>query len=214
MAHTSRAKVIDAGAAPRPVSLGIKCHIGWAAVVALAGPVGSAQVVAKRRIQMATTFDEGAVYHKSQELSVARAEAFIRDSQAKFERIASEALVDLAGELRAAGCEPVTSGLVSGDGRALPPLASILRSHPLVHAAEGELYRQVLLRASEACRIPALPVPAKEIEARAAGALGITRAGLPARLAELGKASGRPWARDQKESALVAWVALAARDSN
>jgi len=199
---------------PRPVALGIKSHTGWAAVVALAGPVASAEVVAKRRIQMATTFDEGAVYHKSQELSVAQAEAFINASQARFERTAREALIDLAAELRAAGCEPVATGLVSGDGKALPPLASILKSHALVHAAEGELYRQVLLRASEGCRIPAVPIPAKGIEARTAGALGISPARLAARLAAIGKASGRPWTRDQKESALAAWIALAARQSS
>jgi hypothetical protein len=193
----------------RPVALGMKSHIGWAAVVALAGPVASAEVVAKRRIQMAGTFDEGAVYHKGQGLPFTQAEAHIRSSEERFERTAREALADLAAELRTAGCEPVASGLVSGNGRALPPLASILRSHALVHAAEGELYRRVLLRASEACRIPALPIPAKEIEARAAGALGIAPARLPARLAALGKASGRPWARDQKESALAAWIALA-----
>jgi hypothetical protein len=213
MARTDRPEAIEETAAPRPASLGIKCHTGWAAVVALAGPVASAEVVAKRRIDMATTFDEGAVYHKGQELSVSQAETLIRSSEAKFERAAREALAKLAAELRAGGCEPVACGLVSGDGRAPPPLASILRSHALVHAAEGELYRQVLLRASEACRIPALPIPAKEIEARAAAALGIARARLPARLAELGKASGSPWTRDQKESALAAWIALAARQS-
>ena len=64
----------------RPVALGMKSHIGWAAVVALAGPASSAEVVAKRRIDMATTFDEGAVYHKSQELPLDRAEALIRTS--------------------------------------------------------------------------------------------------------------------------------------
>jgi len=195
----------------KPVALGIKSHIGWAAVVGLAGPVASAEVVAKRRVDMATTFDEGAVYHKSQELPLDRAEALIRSSEEKFGRTAREALADLAAELRRAGCEPVASGLVSGDGKALPPLASILRSHALVHAAEGELYRRVLRDACTACAIPALAIPAKEMEARAAAALGIARAGLPARLAALGKASGKPWARDQKDAALAAWIALAAR---
>jgi len=171
MKQKNRPEAIEETAVPRPVALGMKSHIGWTAVVALAGPVASAEVVAKRRIQMATTFDVGAVYHKSQELSVAEAEALIRASEAMFERTAREALIDLAAELRAAGCEPVASAVASGNGRTLPPLASILKSHALVHAAEGDLYRRVLLRASEACRIPALPIPETEIEARAAAAL-------------------------------------------
>jgi hypothetical protein len=196
--------------APRPVALGMKSHIGWAAVVALAGPVTSAAVVAKKRIDMATTFDEGAVYHKSQEISLDRAEALIRSSEEKFQRTARKALAEIVAELRTAGYEPVATALVSGRGKALPPLASIQKSHALVHAAEGDLYRRVLLRASEACRIPALPIPEREIEARAAAAVGIRPAQLAARLAALGKASGRPWTKDQKESALVAWIALAA----
>ena len=194
----------------RQVALGIKSHTGWAAVVALAGPAASAEVVAKRRIDMATTFDEGAVYHKGQDLPFDRAEALIRSSEDKFERTARQALSELVAELKAAGCEAVASGLVSGGGKAPPPLASILRSHALVHAAEGELYRRVLVRACEACGIRALPIPAKEIELRAAGALGIAPVELPARLAALGKRAGRPWARDQKDSALAAWIALGA----
>jgi hypothetical protein len=196
--------------AMRPVALGMKSHIGWAAVVALAGPAQSAEVVAKRRIDMSTTFDEGAVYHMGQDLPFDRAEALIRSSEEKFERTAQKALSELVAELQAAGCQAVASGLVSRDGKALPPLASILKSHALVHAAEGELYRRVLVRACEACGIRALPIPAKEIESRAAGVLGIAPAELPGRLVALGKRSGKPWARDQKESALAAWIALGA----
>src|SRR5439155_1176458 len=111
----------------KPVALGIKSHIGWAAVVGLAGPAASAEVVAKRRIDIATTFDEGAVYHKGQELPFDRAEALIRASEEKFGRTAQEALADFAAELRRAGCEPVASGLVSGDGKTLSPRASSIR---------------------------------------------------------------------------------------
>src|SRR2546423_8123097 len=128
--------------APRPVALGMKSHLGWAAVVALAGPATSLEVVAKRRIDMATTFDEGAVYHKSQEIPLDRAEALIRSSEEKFERTAREALGDLVAELRTAGCEPVASALVSGRGEAPPPLASIPESHALVLAPHGDLFRR------------------------------------------------------------------------
>lgn len=194
----------------RPSAIGMRPHTGWAAVVALAGPPSGPEVVARRRIDMATTFDEGAVYHVGRELPLPRAEALLRSSEERFLRLARTALADLADELRAGGCEPVASAVVSGGGRPLPPLQAILRSHPLVHAAEGELYRQVLLRASEECRLPVQRVPAKELPALAARALGVTPERLGARLAALGRAAGRPWARDQKESALAAWIALAA----
>jgi hypothetical protein len=197
--------------ATQPVALGIKTHTGWAAVVAVAGPIASANVVAKRRIDMATTFDEGAVYHKGQELPLAQAEALVRSSEEKFQRIARDALEELLAELRTDGRAPVAAALVSGKDKALPPLASILKSHALVHAAEGDLYRRVLLRASEACGIPTLLVPENQIEEQAVDALQTEPAELAQRLAAMGKASGKPWTKDQKQSALVAWIALAAR---
>src|SRR2546428_14183725 len=116
----------------RPVALGMKSHIGWAAVVALAGPAASAEVVAKLRIDMATTFDEGAVYHKGQDLSFDQAEALIRSSEDKFERTARQALSEFVAELKAAGCEAGARGLGPAGGQAPPPPASILRSPALV----------------------------------------------------------------------------------
>ena len=193
------------------VALGMKSHIGWAAVVALAGPAGSPTVVAKRRIDVATTFDEGAVYHKSQELPLDAAEALIRSSTGRFERLAGEGLRDLISGIRAGGREVVAAGILSGASKALPPLASIVKSHALVHAAEGELYRQVFRRACEACGIAAISIGARDLEKRAASSLETAPAQLVARLAALGKASGKPWAKDQKESALAAWIALATR---
>jgi len=44
---------------------------------------------------------------------------------------------------------------------------------------------------------------------RAATAAGLTPARLAARLAALGKASGKPWAADQKQATLAAWLSLA-----
>lgn len=192
----------------KPVALGIKSHTGWAAVVAVAGPT---EIAANRRIDVATTFNEGAVYHKGQELPFERAESLVRSSEEKFERLAREALSELAAELRAADCEAVASGIVAGGGKPLPPLASILKSHALVHAAEGDLYRRVFARASEASRIPVVSIPANELERRTAAALRIAPAELATRVAALGKVYGPPWARDQKEAAMAAWIALATR---
>jgi len=195
--------------AKRPAALGSKAHTGWAVVVALAGPRGDPEIVAKRRIEMAATFDDAAIYHAARELSFSRAEAFVRASEEAFERAARAAISALAAELGAAGFELVASAVASGNGKPLPPLEAILRSHALVHAAEGELFRRVLAKASESCRIPSAFVPARELTSRAVQAVGIPEAQLAMRLASLGKASGRPWTKDHKESALAAWIALA-----
>lgn len=195
----------------RRAALGFKAHTGWATVVALAGPLASPRVIAKRRITLAERFDDGALYHVGQGLPLADAERLIRSSRTAFEGAARDAIEKLVAELRAAGCEPAASAVVSGDGRPLPALGAILRSHALVHAAEGELYRSVFARASEACGLPAALVPAKELSPRAARALGIATAQVASTLAALGRSSGRPWARDQKEAALAACIALPGR---
>src|SRR6266545_5288807 len=108
----------------------------------------------------------------------AAAVVVVSSAEERFERAAREAIAALAAELRESNLELVASAIVSGAARPLPPLEAILRSHALVHAAEGELFRRVLARASEACRIPPVLVPAKEIPSRAATALGLSRAQL------------------------------------
>ena len=193
-----------------PVALGIKAHIGWGAVVALAGPADEPRVVAKRRIDLARTFATGAVYHAAQELPLEEAEAHVRRSVAAFDALAVAAMGEIVAELRAGGFAPIGVAVLSGAGRPLPKLETILRSHALVHAAEGELYRAVLERASEASRVRTVRVPAKELISRATRALGCGEAVLTRRLAALGKASGRPWTVDQREPTLGAWVILKA----
>jgi hypothetical protein len=137
-------------------------------VVAIAGR----NVVAKRRIDLATDFRTGAVFHAGQELPLAQAQALISSSQARFE------------------------------------VESVLKSHALVHAAEGQLFRHVIATASEACRMPAALVPTKDLVSRAARAMELSAPDLTAPLVAMGKALGKPWAADQKESALAALVAL------
>jgi hypothetical protein len=195
----------------RRAALGFSPHIGWAAVVAISGPPDAPSVVAKQRIDMATTFDTGAVYHVGQGIPLDRAEALVRSSEKTFAAIAQARIAALAAEVRDLGLELVASAVLAGGGKPLPPLDAILRSHALVHAAEGELYRRVLARASEACAIPAALVPAKDLPARVAAASGVPEKRVVSLLAELGKASGKPWARDQKDAALAAWLALAGR---
>ena len=178
-------------------------------MVAISGPPDAPSVVAKHRVEMAATFDVGAVYHVGQGLPLAEADALVRSRERTFLAAAKASIAALVADLRELRLELIASAVLAGGAKPLPPLETILRSHALVHAAEGELYRRVLLRASEACAIPAAFVPAKDLPARVAEATGIPEKRVVSFLGEIGKASGRPWARDQKEAALAAWFALA-----
>src|SRR5262249_48099943 len=97
-----------------------------------------------------------------------------------------------------------------GAERPLPDLAAILRAHPLVHAAEGALYRDAIARACEALGLSVTRLPTKNLSVRASAATGLAQASLQRALAAAGKASGRRWAAEQRNCALAAWCALAA----
>jgi hypothetical protein len=196
----------QAVAATRRAALGFKVHIGWAAVVAVGGPVDAPEVLAKTRIDLATSFDEGAVFHVGQALPTEEARALVRDAEVRF---AGRARAELASFTRRLDKQVVAAGMVAAPAKSLPPLETILRSHALVHAAEGELYRRVFTEAGVAIGAKPKRVPGDILGKNAAAALGVTQARLAARLAAMGKASGKPWAADQKQATLVAWLLLA-----
>jgi hypothetical protein len=192
----------------RPAVLGFSPHIGWAAVLAISGLGDAPAIVVKGRVEMATTFETGAVYHVGQKLRLEDAEALVRSSEETFTAAASARIAAIAAALRGRELEPVASAVVAGGEGHLPALAAILRSHALVHAAEGRLYRSVLARASEACAIPVVFVSAQELPARVARATGLGEKRVVSILADIGRASGKPWTKDEKLAALAAWLAL------
>jgi hypothetical protein len=194
--------------ATHPVTLGIVTHTGRASVLALAGPPEAPAVLAKTRIDVATTFEEGAVFHVSQALSLAAARKLVERSERTFTERAEAQLDAFIAQLDALHGEVVAAGMVAPMAKELPPFEKILKSHALVHSAEGELYRRVFSEAAAALGYRPVRIPPDQLAARLAAGLGLTLAKLDARLAALGKASGRPWAADQKQAALVAWLAL------
>ncbi len=120
---------------------------------------------------------------------------------------ARSAVTELIRELKSTGCEIAGAGLVLGNSRLPPKLENILRSHALIHAAEGDLFRQALAAAIQDCGLTMTGLAAKELFQAAATRLGTKEDALRLRIAQIGKGI-RPWAQDQKESALVAWLAM------
>lgn len=102
----------------------------------------------------------------------------------------------------------MAGGLLLAAGRALPGLRDVLASHALIHAAEGELFRDVLRRASRGRGLALVEAGERELEERASRSLRRSPAEIRERLAEWGKALGSPWTQDEKRAGLVAWLAL------
>jgi hypothetical protein len=193
-------------------ALGFSVHTGWAALVAVAADRSAAvAVLDRRRVEMIPAADRQRprfVYHAAARLSPAAAERFVRESADRAASNAADALRGAIADLAASGWGAVAAGIVGGDPRPPPPLEAILRSHALIHAAEGELFRRAVRAAGEAAGLRVVEIRAKELGAHGAAALGVPAAKLAERLAEIGRAAGRPWAKDQRDAYLAACVAL------
>ena len=202
MAERSRSRTSEA-------ALGFRPHSGWAALVAVAGPVAEPAVVVRRRVELSRRTPRQP-FHAAEGRPFAAAEDLIRRSTDEAAALAERAVREAVAELRAAGHEPVAGGLLLAAGRPLPGLREVLASHALIHAAEGELFRDVLRQASRRCGLRVSEVRERDLEERAAQSLRRPPAELRRRVTEWGKALGPPWTQDEKRAALVAWLALAA----
>jgi hypothetical protein len=193
-------------AAKPPIALGLKVRTGHAVVVALRGSAAAPEVAARTRVDLATTFEEGAVYHAAEKLALQQAQTLIEGARTRF---VEGARAELDRCMRSLPSKPVAFAMVAPPPKALPALATILRAHPLIHAAEIELYRDVFQLAVTALGGPPLRIPEDALAPRAASALHTTQARLTAHLTALGKVAGKPWAVHQKQATLAAWIALA-----
>jgi hypothetical protein len=191
-------------------ALGFRSHSGWAALVVVAGSAGAPVIIERRRVQTADPRISGSLqpYHAAKEMQLAGAEAFLDRCSAATRRMAETAVRDAVVELAGKGYNAVGACVLLGSGRPASGLAVTLRSHPMIHTAEGDFFRDALKTACERCGLPVIGVKEKELIGQAAAALGVTAEHLRLRAVELGKALGPPWRQDEKLCAIAGWLAL------
>ncbi|HSD26466.1 MAG TPA: hypothetical protein VLL75_04135, partial [Vicinamibacteria bacterium] len=157
-------------AAGSEAALGFRAHSGWAALVAVAGPPAEPAAVLRRRVEL-SGLTPRQPFHAAEGHPFAEAEDLVCRATDEAAGLAERAVRDALGELRAKGHALVAAGLLAAAGRPLPGLREILASHALIHAAEGELFRDVLRRASRRCGLALVEVRERELEGRAARSL-------------------------------------------
>jgi hypothetical protein len=197
-------------AAKGRAAIGLRAHSGWAALVAIAGSAAGIEVVGRRRIELADPAIPGSKqpYHEAEGLPPEKARALLDRLEADAQNLARKAFGEVLEELARKGHEPRACGLLTASGRPLPALESVLASHALIHAADGEHFRAALSRAGEHFRLRVLRVREKEVLEKASGALNLASEALRRRVETLGRAVGPPWTQDQKLAALAGWLAL------
>jgi hypothetical protein len=68
---------------------------------------------------------------------------------------------------RVIGC-----AMLLASGRALPSLQKILASRALIHTAEGEFFRNIVIKACESCHIPLMGIRERALDTQADAAFG------------------------------------------
>ena len=176
-------------------ALGVRSHSGWAAYCVLAGDAKAPTIVARGRMTLCDGHKQP--FHEAEPMPFARAEAFIARCRAAADHLADEALKAL---------QPISCCCVlTASGKPLPDLRAVLASHALIHAAEGEFYRDAVAGACTRAGITVSRLRERDVDAEAEH-LTDWRAPVMA----FGKEMGAPWTQDEKLAALGAWLVLAA----
>ncbi|PYY23659.1 MAG: hypothetical protein DMG62_06655 [Acidobacteria bacterium] len=194
----------------KPAALGIRMHSGWGILVAVNHEI---EIIERRRIVITEGHGPrgNQPFHHAQELSLEKAEGFLAEYRSISERLARRELEAATAAISARGCNVVAAALLLASGRPLPALPQILASHPLIHTAEGELFREVVSDACEGLRIPVERYRECDLEELAKPALADSLTDAKQRLASAGKLIGPPWTADHKAAALAACIALRRR---
>jgi Asp-tRNA(Asn)/Glu-tRNA(Gln) amidotransferase A subunit family amidase len=181
-------------------------------MVAVGGPRTEPVVLRRQRVELAADYPGSLQpFHAAEGLELKRATTLIQRSTDAAHTLASRAMRAAVADLRREGHEVVACGLLLASGRPLPALAQILASHALIHAADGELFREALLDTARACGLEVTAVKERELIDRGAERLRVAPAELKSRLDGMGRSLGPPWRQDEKLATLAAWLSLAAR---
>jgi hypothetical protein len=191
-------------------AIGIRPHSGWGAVVVVTGPPGHLEVIERRKVIITDSRTSGAnqPYHFAQGLKLPDAERYLSDRAAASERLAFNALREIIQEVERR--EHVLSGcaILLAAGRDLPVLPKILASHPLIHTAEGEFFRQGFRSACELLKLEVTGIRERDLDQCVRSVFGARAESLKREIAGMGRSIGPPWTTDQKNACLAAVLVL------
>jgi hypothetical protein len=191
-------------------ALGFRVHSGWGVLVAVSSSTNSVELIERRRVVTADPKIPGAnqPYHFAASLSLSEAEEYLAKSAAVSESLACATIEEVVRELQERDYRLLGSAVLWAAGRPLPPMANILGAHSLIHAAEGEFFRNAFQRACERLKISAARIKERELDEQVNATFGEAASRLQRRIASLGRAIGPPWTKDHKLATLAAAVIL------
>jgi len=190
-------------------AIGFRVKSGWATAVLVAGPAKAPRVLDRRRVELSDPavpksrqpFHAGLHLAHSDPAPVTRLIRIVT-------RYARRSLAQLVREYRSAGHGLRGVGVVVGSE--IDP-ARIANPHIRAHAAEGALFRTVVLDAARRSGLRASVVLERDVYETAAHVLGRPQQQVRRAATELGRGIIRPWSADEKTATVAAWLVLRAR---
>jgi hypothetical protein len=192
-------------------AIGVRMHSGWGALVAVSNSGGTVEIIDRRRVALTIPGTPGAnqPYHFAENLNLPEAEKFLGNCFAASKRLALTAIRAVVGELHGRQYTVVGSAVILASGRPLPPLSKILASHALIHAAEGEFFREAFSKACDGLDLSVTGFRERDLNECVQTTFGKAATRMCQQISTLGRSLGPPWTKDQKTAALAALLVLA-----
>jgi len=175
------------------VAFGIKAHSGWAVLIALGVHEGDLRLVDRRRVDLIENDQETWAkqpYHAALGLSRSDARGLVRRSVQSARRLAVREMRGAVKHARDLGHEVVGCGVLVGDPMPAWTVEEILAVHFRMHKAEGDLFREALVRAAGTCGLKRVAIPEKLLEEQATKTLATPVNRLRTSILALGKSAG------------------------
>jgi hypothetical protein len=179
-------------------------------MVVLGGTAAAPELLARSRVQLIDARDPESKqpYHAVEFLCVEEATGRLDGYMAVATHLAQDSIRAQTEQLKERGLAVKSVGIIESSSRKQVSLPSILASHALIHAADGDHFRSALFAAAQQCRLPVFRVPAKGLEDHAGKCLRLPINRILETVKNLGLGKGPPWGADQKQAALLAWTLL------
>jgi hypothetical protein len=196
--------------AARTAAIGFSVHSGWAAMGVIGGSAATPSLLDRSRVVLIDERDRDSKqpYHAVEFLCIEEATGRLDGYLSTAINLARVSIQAQSEALKRLGVELRCVGILESSSRKQVLLSSILASHALIHAADGDHFRNALCAAAEQLRLHVYRVPGRTLDTHAAERLRKPLDRLLQRVNELGRGAGPPWGADQKKAALLAWSLL------
>jgi hypothetical protein len=194
----------------KKAAIGFSVHSGWCVLVAASLENGAPTFLTRQRVQLVETFSYKfrQPYHTAEKMPFEEGASFIAEVQTEAESLAYRSLHAVQVDLEKKSYHVDRGALLLASGKPLPELLTILRSHALIHTADGELFRNAVRKACERLRISVTAIRERELDQRASTAFGNASVGVQRIISTLGTSIGPPWTKDHKSATLAASLIL------